>query len=115
MFVLLQGIGAADVNVMALTAVSSEIEASIVLERSRLVTLAAPLGPPFGVQLSAAFQSHEIGSRCPLDLIAHVTVGIRSVTEQPIATKIHISTVISGFVTDAIDYCRSKLARGKAH
>ena len=75
---------------------------------------AEPLGGPFGVQLSALFQWPEIGSRCPCDLIAHVPVGISS-SEQRIAANINISTVISESTVDAIDYCRSKLAIGKAH
>src|SRR5438874_11938545 len=80
---------------MLLTSVSSESETSVVFERPNVAISAGPLGTPIGVQLSAVFQSPEIGSRSHWALSAYVTVATRNSSEQRIAATISVFIVIS--------------------
>ena len=68
---------AAEVNVMALTSVSADIETLVVLERPNVAVSAAPLGIPIGVQLAAVFQSPEPGLRSHVALLACATIGTK--------------------------------------
>src|SRR4029453_17509882 len=72
---------------MPLTSVSAEMETSVFFERAKVATSAGPLGTLIGVQLSAVFQSPEMGSRSHWALIAYVTVGTRNIREQRIAAR----------------------------
>ena len=62
-------------NVMPSTSVSAEIEISVVFDSPNVAVSAGPLGTPIGVQLSAVFQSPEIGSRSHWALIAYAGAG----------------------------------------
>jgi hypothetical protein len=90
---------------MPLTSVSAEIETSVVCESPNVAVSAGPLGTPFGVQLSAVFQSPEMGSRSHCALIAYVTLGTSNIREQRIAVRTSLFIeVIPGLAIDARDY-----------
>jgi hypothetical protein len=55
-----------------------------------------------------------MGSRFHWALIAYVTLGTRKIREQRIAATISVFIVISGLKPMRENYCRSKLATGKA-
>src|SRR5262245_47838670 len=99
---------------MPFTSVFAEIDTSVVFERPKVAVSAGPLGISFGVQLAAVFQSPDIGSRSHWALIPYVIVGTRNMRQQLTAAAIRVFiAVTSEVLTDARDYCRSKLATGQ--
>jgi hypothetical protein len=93
--VMVYGFVAAEVKMMPLTSVCSDIETLVVFERPKVAVSAGPLGTSIGVQLAAVFQSPEMGSRSHWALIPYVTAGMRNTREQRIAVRISVFIVIS--------------------
>ena len=80
------------------------METLVVFDRSNVATSADPLGTVIGVQLSAVFQSPEIGSRSHWALIPYVTVGRKNTREQRSAAAISLFIeVISGVCVSGLN------------